>query len=255
MRGLSPRVRGNPDLGDGAVEDARTIPACAGEPVSASRRIAAITDYPRVCGGTALPRRDPDPVPGLSPRVRGNPLRYAGRRGVDGTIPACAGEPGILPAMRENPGDYPRVCGGTRFDIDATPSLQGLSPRVRGNRIDGSWPVLLPGTIPACAGEPAPCCSGLATSKDYPRVCGGTTVGELRNLAQPGLSPRVRGNHMTRVPAIANRRTIPACAGEPSDRSAPCAGSWDYPRVCGGTGPPDPCPPRARDYPRVCGGT
>ncbi len=51
--GLSPRVRGNPQLAEERNKTNRSIPACAGEP-------------PRAAGSCM-------PVTGLSPRVRGNP--------------------------------------------------------------------------------------------------------------------------------------------------------------------------------------
>ena len=101
------------------------IPACAGEPAP-NHRV-----YPRVCGGTP-----PSATMGLSPRVRGNPLkmllpRLSPRvRGNHGSIPACAGEP--------PPISIPRCAAPNR----------GLSPRVRGNRCEV-------GSIPACAGEPS----------------------------------------------------------------------------------------------------
>ena len=71
-RGLSPRVRGNQDIGGRDVLAAGSIPACAGEPGNTITDIAGWKVYPRVCGGTAG-----DVVPaavggGLSPRVRGN---------------------------------------------------------------------------------------------------------------------------------------------------------------------------------------
>ena len=51
-----------------------------------------------------------------------------------------------------------------------------------------------------------------------------------------GLSPRVRGNPL--LPALANqcRRSIPACAGEPSPSRQGLRFLRVYPRVCGGTG-------------------
>ena len=71
--GLSPRVRGNrqpllvAQIGD------RSIPACAGEPLTNAGHDDLWQVYPRVCGGTI---RGPDGNGwwlGLSPRVRGNP--------------------------------------------------------------------------------------------------------------------------------------------------------------------------------------
>ena len=91
--GLSPRVRGNRrKCGVLAVEH-RSIPACAGEPRAGPRRAGSCAVYPRVCGGTpALRSYDPAPS-GLSPRVRGNPIRPYFEIVLIRSIPACAGEP------------------------------------------------------------------------------------------------------------------------------------------------------------------
>ena len=70
----------------------------------------------------------------------------------------------------------------------------------------------------------------------YPRVCGGTSPPGKPGLRRSGLSPRVRGNQSGKVPAWAGNRSIPACAGEPSGRSALPPTTRVYPRVCGGTG-------------------
>ena len=70
---------------------------------------------------------------GLSPRVRGNPL-YAPERLNDlRSIPACAGEPGGIPATVPVWRVYPRVCGGTIALNWEAQDGGGLSPRVRGN--------------------------------------------------------------------------------------------------------------------------
>ena len=53
---------------------------------------------------------------------------------------------------------------------------------------------LLPGSIPACAGEPLSTTPSVAMTAVYPRVCGGTPVLGRRLDAVDGLSPRVRGN-------------------------------------------------------------
>ena len=92
--GLSPRVRGNPKYSGTEATDARSIPACAGEPRKYFRMVSASTVYPRVCGGTPTPLPEGGNDWGLSPRVRGNrhaaPCPVAAVR----SIPACAGEPG-----------------------------------------------------------------------------------------------------------------------------------------------------------------
>ena len=90
----------------------------------------------------------------------------------------------------------------------------GLSPRVRGNRMEMADGKLSLGSIPACAGEPFaehgfhvgiqvyPACAGEPSNPlrpvrhrwVYPRVCGGTETMQGREALIEGLSPRVRGN-------------------------------------------------------------
>ena len=131
--GLSPRVRGNPSSAAGGMRRWRSIPACAGEPVGVAAVLRLPVVYPRVCGGTMAGICRPPSGRGLSPRVRGNPLRVQRRRLPFWSIPACAGEPipkGHKPSCQWV---YPRVCGGTS-KIPALPvAPRGLSPRVRGN--------------------------------------------------------------------------------------------------------------------------
>ena len=50
--GLSPRVRGNQDSPFDDVRLVRSIPACAGEPLSTACPHGDAEVYPRVCGGT-----------------------------------------------------------------------------------------------------------------------------------------------------------------------------------------------------------
>ena len=132
--GLSPRVRGNHGTYQQPLEGWGSIPACAGEPTTVELRRKTLMVYPRVCGGTA----DYPPVlalrNGLSPRVRGNRRARAPLRDWLGSIPACAGEPVTAPLIAVSWPVYPRVCGGTRTSCAPIWQIQGLSPRVRGNR-------------------------------------------------------------------------------------------------------------------------
>ena len=91
--GLSPRVRGNRCSSLRREPTARSIPACAGEPARAHGLRDAHPVYPRVCGGTWARDRAAPTAVGLSPRVRGNLLGRTVPQGVEGSIPACAGEP------------------------------------------------------------------------------------------------------------------------------------------------------------------
>ena len=233
--GLSPRVRGNRanyDWGNGLI---RSIPACAGEPPPIRAGCCRSWVYPRVCGGTRAGFRRQTSKWGLSPRVRGNRYLVAPIAVGIRSIPACAGEP--VPSRRtaQPLQVYPRVCGGTDRHFGAVPPLDGLSPRVRGNRPSPNRPPCRPRSIPACAGEPRRTGPHWSHSQVYPRVCGGTALHQIAPLAGRGLSPRVRGNPGTVISADHPGGSIPACAGEPGMRQTFPWAARVYPRVCGGT--------------------
>ena len=84
-----------------------------------------------MCGGTFHLRKVVPASAGLSPRVRGNPL-YAPRIFSQvRSIPACAGEPPSFDRKHCSYTVYPRVCGGTRLDLEA-PRQRSVYPRVCG---------------------------------------------------------------------------------------------------------------------------
>ena len=202
--GLSPRVRGNPDLWATAQSDRGSIPACAGEPTWPSRPSRSPLVYPRVCGGTGSNNLDISFRVGLSPRVRGNPLKSMG--------------------FLDWPKVYPRVCGGTVHSPYVQSLVDGLSPRVRGNPIRPRSRSAGAGSIPACAGEPSRHAPKATASAVYPRVCGGTA--KKAGIQSPpwGLSPRVRGNLRRFIRWSRSARSIPACAGEPASETHALAG-------------------------------
>ena len=128
-----------------------------------------------MCGGTADAVRAAHPEWGLSPRVRGNLDDGGGLLVYGGSIPACAGEPGLRWASTIGGGVYPRVCGGTLAADAAQASEAGLSPRVRGNPAAAAPESSKPGSIPARAGEPVKDAIAKREAGVYPRVCGGTS--------------------------------------------------------------------------------
>ncbi len=274
--GLSPRVRGNRDAARGRKPADRSIPAGAGEPLSTVSVPPGHTVYPRGCGGTSFSPPLRRPGGGLSPRVRGNQVLEEVGSGVEGSIPAGAGEPRSGRGLRRCWKVYPRGCGGTVRG--STPSLgrHGLSPRVRGNRVGPPLPLRRGGSIPAGAGEPMRPRRRNWLTTVYPRGCGGTQKRPGAKALLEGLSPRVRGNR-PRVHAVTwPPRSIPAGAGEPRRPAVAPPTGWVYPRGCGGTDAPTPAElvdyglsPRVRGnlrmyscgcapwrvYPRGCGGT
>ncbi len=192
--GLSPRVRGNrhpqrlPRLLN------RSIPACAGEPLSSLFCTNFAKVYPRVCGGTSGRQALHRIQGGLSPRVRGNHAAAIERLKRERSIPACAGEPFFSIFSSLIAGVYPRVCGGTPNLHNTNHTAEGLSPRVRGNPSAISQATRPTRSIPACAGEPGALRDRNTGSTVYPRVCGGTNQPCLNSQSSIGLSPRVRGN-------------------------------------------------------------
>ena len=188
-----------------------------------------------MCGGTHRPGQPRRAAGGLSPRVRGNPGRTWEYRRTIWSIPACAGEPSRLLFSIARGTVYPRVCGGTAPSWPGAPSMPGLSPRVRGNRPVSLQFRVVVGSIPACAGEPGTVGGGASVKRVYPRVCGGTMPLAEKSTRTGGLSPRVRGNQPYRLPVLGSRRSIPACAGEPTCGYKKARTMRVYPRVCGGT--------------------
>ena len=232
--GLSPRVRGNRSAARPAVPRPGSIPACAGEPAAPTCSTAPSTVYPRVCGGTLDVAFVAASGWGLSPRVRGNRAALDRGRLRDGSIPACAGEPGGGASRVARATVYPRVCGGT-LDLKAyDPPGHGLSPRVRGNH---STDLLSPASqrsIPACAGEPVGCCRMWGSRAVYPRVCGGTCEKSKQMKEVVGLSPRVRGNLVTKREQHLWLGSIPrVCGGTVQARQTALKAAGLSPRVRG----------------------
>ena len=69
-------------------------------------------------------------------------------------------------------------------------------------------------------------------------MCGGTASRPGASPQRLGLSPRVRGNRISAASGSPDRRSIPACAGEPFAWTASLLLDPVYPRVCGGTEQP-----------------
>ena len=89
-------------------------------------------------------------------------------------------------------------------------------------------------SIPACAGETRPPGSNTRQTSVYPRVCGGNIVRPIGEVAQQGLSPRVRGKRRAHKIITGKTGSIPACAGETPWPAIGGGGPMVYPRVCGG---------------------
>ena len=202
-----------------------SIPAHAGEPSQSRTPAAGARVYPRACGGTWSSRCWPTIARGLSPRMRGNPSRTFAPAGRSRSIPAHAGEPRSKTARRSRSRVYPRACGGTPSVNRALYSNQGLSPRMRGNRLLRGYGTAKTRSIPAHAGEPDSIPRRPSWRRVYPRACGGTVIAGAGVSVMAGLSPRMRGNRAKRDARRAQAGSIPAHAGEPGSGGSRSAGS------------------------------
>jgi len=171
--GLSPRVRGSRPVACTGCCGRRSIPACAGEPMSDHVSSSVFKVYPRVCGGAVKLMDWHKYTSGLSPRVRGSPGKIKENSLPNGSIPACAGEPRSAARRSGRSQVYPRVCGGARLRPQLAGGQEGLSPRVRGSRTSSPKSSVFIGSIPACAGEPIVMKGEPEVTEVYPRVCGG----------------------------------------------------------------------------------
>ncbi len=172
--GLSPHARGNPVRLWQCQLVRGPIPACAGEPRSASSGSNWCWAYPRMRGGTTWAVTALFPWPGLSPHARGNLKMQPMNVAAQGPIPACAGEPPNTTPKQCLHRAYPRMRGGTMVIHSSPISITGLSPHARGNLGGARCWHGRGGPIPACAGEPFGRSGCVKLSGAYPRMRGGT---------------------------------------------------------------------------------
>ena len=228
-------MRGNLLEGRDSAYGLGSIPAHAGEPISARPFARKGWVYRRACGGIQARLKRSMRISGLSPRMRGNRNRRRPTDPSGGSIPAHAGEPYLDIRRRHNNAVYPRACGGTAIATEYDRVVGGLSPRMRGNLGRASGQVQVDGSIPAHAGEPTRPSSRPCLRWVYPRACGGTRDNTCCLVQPKGLSPRMRGNRRAVVVEDLAHGSIPAHAGEPRDVAFRRDLQQVYPRACGGT--------------------
>jgi len=227
-------VRGHRRYRQASVLEPRSIPTCAG----ASERHRATVEvpevYPHVCGGIGDMLKGLRSIAGLSPRVRGHLTSGPGIGEPEGSIPTCAGA-SVQQRLRSRFGEvYPHVCGGILSAAIGRRHTSGLSPRVRGHRVER-----IPGggykrSIPTCAGASAGGLASAPRGEVYPHVCGGILDKVTEAVDEGGLSPRVRGHRHQAWDWSMSLGSIPTCAGASTSASSSCVSRQVYPHVCGG---------------------
>ena len=170
---------------------------------------------------------------GSSPRARGtlSPVEAEFLR--FRFIPACAGntaQPGLPPPPSAV---HPRVRGEHLSPATTKSAHIGSSPRARGTLPVRLTALHLLRFIPACAGNTPSRRDPASACPVHPRVRGEHTPhAEFTHLAD-GSSPRARGTQLHSQPKTAQRRFIPACAGNTREPAMSARVSAVHPRVRG----------------------
>ena len=152
-----------------------------------------------------------------------------------GPIPARAGQPENAKENRLDQRAYPRSRGATHRGWEVATGDCGLSPLARGNRHHGLIKVVVPGPIPARAGQPARRAMTATACRAYPRSRGATHLGSPLDNPIGGLSPLARGNRQRGKGQRQHGGPIPARAGQPSSRTTGRTLKRAYPRSRGAT--------------------
>ena len=163
-----------------------------------------------------------------------------------GTLPAgqqTAGINGIIPAYAGNTTndydfdtprrDHPRVCGEHGTTLPAAGCWTGSSPRMRGTLVFLESSYCPVGIIPAYAGNTRRWWNARSPTRDHPRVCGEHPLRRWLKTVQSGSSPRMRGTHLIEYGRTHGYGIIPAYAGNTLLQDDITAPFGDHPRVCG----------------------
>ena len=152
--GRSPHARGSPRSIFFLASRPGSIPACAGEPNLRGLLEPRNWVDPRMRGGAAPDGRSVGLAEGRSPHARGSLGHLLEPLELQGSIPACAGEPSSTVCWLVATGVDPRMRGGATVPFVVIFCNPGRSPHARGSRISLLTASPRLGSIPACAGEP-----------------------------------------------------------------------------------------------------
>ena len=231
--GPSPHARGTLEARKLSLPVYRSIPACAGNTLAASRRPPIAPVHPRMRGEHAFARPQQRNQGGPSPHARGTHSSRSRRRGRHRSIPACAGNTSSLCASIAESTVHPRMRGEHFQRGQAVECHYGPSPHARGTRSsvqDAAWGWR---SIPACAGNtatgPGRSCPGAV----HPRMRGEHERPGRLFQHEGGPSPHARGTPHPRTGRHPQRRSIPACAGNTLPAGSARRRSSVHPRMRG----------------------
>ncbi len=191
--GSSPRLRGTRGEERGLDLRAGIIPALAGNTGVSTGAISGYRDHPRACGEHCLLGFVDEFLEGSSPRLRGTLSNGRVAQYNFGIIPALAGNTAQVVSKPIRAGDHPRACGEHDHQPVGVWFAQGSSPRLRGTLAAGPVVRVVPGIIPALAGNTSVCWLPVVVGGDHPRACGEHIGVLVARCGRWGSSPRLRG--------------------------------------------------------------
>ena len=194
--GSSPRVRGTRIDAARGEDEARFIPARAGNTGYRSQGGRMSRVHPRACGEHSGQRPSEPGTSGSSPRVRGT--RGVGRSLAhqERFIPARAGNTSPRSRRSSATAVHPRACGEHGLNFPACLRHGGSSPRVRGTPVVGAGERDVYRFIPARAGNTRRGPGSRRRTPVHPRACGEHLTGSVVSEGWRGSSPRVRGTQL-----------------------------------------------------------
>ncbi len=156
---------------------------------------------------------------GRSPHARRSRTQYGCRAWARRSISACAEEPRSQPRHHASEQVDLRMRGGARAPRSGVGGLSGRSPHARRSRVRLGRPAAIPGSISACAEEPAGLRLGAVAYWVDLRMRGGAQPWCPFVSPGAGRSPHARRSHAVGRAEEAEVGSISACAEEPSCRS------------------------------------
>ena len=191
--GSSPRIRGESLLAASLSWPTGIIPANTGRISEAPGKSYTNWDHPREYGENAPNRLTGLPMPGSSPRIRGESVRHGLLRIPSRIIPANTGRIELCSLAGVKVTDHPREYGENLVCASIRAEGDGSSPRIRGEYRPQVAQVARPGIIPANTGRICPQHHQSRPSVDHPREYGENDIANHLTPSRCGSSPRIRG--------------------------------------------------------------
>ena len=133
------------------------------------------------------------------------------------------------PVKRDHPHAYGDKCN---LLIDCT-FLLGSSPRVWGQVLDESSPIVWLGIIPTRVGTRLNAIRNSASQKDHPNACGDKWYRDFKFPFARGSSPRVWGQATATEVSTNLSGIIPTRVGTSDRNACRVCKRWDHPHACG----------------------